>query len=106
MVKGAGSGDHVSSPTYTISNIYKTKDFDIHHFDFYRLPEAGLIEHELKEKLEDPKDVVIVEWSDVVTHVLPEQKVTISIKTISEDDRAITFSRPEALNYVSQGITN
>ena len=59
LAKGAGSKDHVSSPTYKISNVYKAPDFDIYHFDFYRLPEAGLIEHELAD-IKDQDDAVIV----------------------------------------------
>src|SRR3989344_5721785 len=53
LAKGMGSRDHVSSPTFTICNTYKVKSKSSHaaqelwHFDFYRLHEAGLIEHEL-----------------------------------------------------------
>lgn len=103
IAKGAGSEDHVSSPTFTISNIYKTKNYPIYHFDFYRLHEAGLIEHELQDALDD-KAVVIVEWSDVVKHVLPEGRVTINIKSSGDESRTFEISYPESLSYVVEAL--
>lgn len=104
LVKGSGSEDHVSSPTFTISNIYKTKNLTIHHFDFYRLHEAGLIEHELQEVLEDKKTVVVIEWSDVVKHTLPKERVTIHIKTTSEEGREFTINYPTSLSYLVEDL--
>lgn len=104
LVSGAGSDDHVSSPTFTISNIYKTKNFEIHHFDFYRLPDAGLMEHEVAETINDKHSVVIVEWSDVVKHVLPEERVTIEIAVTSENNRKFTISYPASMKYVVEEL--
>lgn len=100
VVHGAGSNDHVSSPTFTISNIYKTKNVTINHFDFYRLSEPGLIEYDLEDVLADAKNVVIVEWSDVIKHVLPEERLTIHIKSSGENEREFTFTYPESLHYL------
>lgn len=105
IVKGTGSTDHVSSPTFTISNRYHAPQFQVHHFDFYRLHEAGLIEHELKEVLDGPNDVVIVEWSDVVKHVLPKDRLQIHIRTTGEHERTISFACPKKLDYLLKGIT-
>lgn len=103
VAKGAGSADHVSSPTYTISNIYKTNNVSIHHFDFYRLSEAGLIEHELQDALDD-RAVVIVEWSDVLKHVLPKERLTIHIYNEGGDKRKLEFHYPESLDYLVTGL--
>jgi tRNA threonylcarbamoyladenosine biosynthesis protein TsaE len=69
VAKGAGSKDRVSSPTFTVSKVYEASNFDIHHFDFYRLEEAGLLAHELADYIGDPKSVVIIEWGKIVEHV-------------------------------------
>lgn len=103
LVEGAGSGDHVSSPTFTISNIYKTKKFDIHHFDFYRLDDAGIMEHELHDALE-PTNVVIVEWSDVAKHVLPDKRITVSIKSLGDDERKLEIKYSKSYEYVVKGL--
>ena len=100
LAKGAGSKDHVSSPTYKISNVYEAPDFDIYHFDFYRLPEAGLIEHELVDIKDQDDAVIVVEWSNVVAHALPKDRITITIKVESNESRILTIEYPKALGYV------
>ena len=100
LAKGAGSKSLVSSPTFTISNVYSAKNLEIHHFDFYRLIEAGLMEHELEDVLDDPKNVVVIEWSDVVKHVLPDNRLSITFITTSESDRQIKLCYPKSLAYL------
>lgn len=104
LAKGAGSKDHVSSPTFTISKIYNAPKFQIAHFDFYRLQEAGLIEHEIQEAISNPEAVVVIEWSDVVQHVLPEERLTITITKTSDDGRAFMFNHPEKYAYLTEGL--
>lgn len=104
LAAGAGSEDVVSSPTFTISKVYETGSFDIHHFDFYRLPDAGLIAHELEDLLGDPSVVVVVEWADVVSHILPESTVTIAIEKTGETSRSMSITAPEHLSYLLEGI--
>lgn len=100
LARGAGSSDHVSSPTFTVSKLYKTPHFDIHHFDFYRLQEAGLMEHELHDLLNDPKVVVVVEWGEVVAHVLPSKRLTIDIIQSEIETRDITITYDKKLSYL------
>jgi tRNA threonylcarbamoyladenosine biosynthesis protein TsaE len=104
LVRAVGSSDHVSSPTFTISNLYKTKKCDIHHIDLYRLHEAGLIEHELRDILTDKNVVVVVEWSDVVKHVLPEERLSIHIQTTGDETRELELSYPESLQYLMKNL--
>jgi tRNA threonylcarbamoyladenosine biosynthesis protein TsaE len=100
LARGAGSSDHVASPTFTISREYKTDQFTIHHFDFYRLHEAGIVADEMHELVGDPHAVVVVEWSDIVQHVLSVDHLKIEIKQTGEEEREFTISYPESLEYV------
>lgn len=104
LVRGAGSASHVSSPTYKINNVYHAPKFDIMHYDFYRLSEAGLMRHELAEVLEDPHTVIVVEWSDVLQDVLPKERLVISIKSVDENTRTIEINCPKNLNYLMDGV--
>jgi tRNA threonylcarbamoyladenosine biosynthesis protein TsaE len=104
LAAGFGSSDHVSSPTFTISKIYKNGPKELHHFDFYRLPEAGLIAHELEEVINDPSCTVVVEWAQVVSQVLPTQRLSITFSKTSEESRQLTFNYPAALGYLLVGI--
>ena len=100
IARGAGSSDVVGSPTFMLSKVYKAIKYNIYHFDFYRLSEAGVMEHELHEVLESPQAVVIVEWGEVVQHVLPDNRLTIHIDKTSDNSRQITCTFPEELGYL------
>lgn len=104
LVHGADSKDHVASPTFTICNVYKAPKFSICHFDFYRLNEAGLIEHELHETVDFNKDVTIIEWSDIVAHVLPQKRLIIKIHSSGEEKRKLEITCPDSLLYLIDNI--
>lgn len=100
LVRGAGSVSHVASPTFTISKVYKASSFDIHHFDFYRLSEAGLMEHELHDLIGDPSVVIVVEWGNIVQHVLPEKRLSIEIVQTDSEGRDIHVQYPSSFSYI------
>lgn len=93
LAKGAGSQDRVSSPTFTLSRVYKTKDFEIYHFDFYRLDDPGILKDQLAEAVQ-AKSVVVVEWAGIVKDVLPKERITIEFKPTanSPDEREVAFT--------------
>ena len=103
LARGAGSRDHVASPTFTVVREYRTGRLTIHHFDFYRLPDAGVLGSELHELLQDPHAVVAVEWSDIVRHVLPARRLTIDIRQTPEGARELACRFPSALSYLIEG---
>jgi tRNA threonylcarbamoyladenosine biosynthesis protein TsaE len=96
LVRGAGSKNNVASPTFTLSRIYKAKNFDIHHYDFYRLDDPGILADQLAEAIAG-KDVIAVEWADVVKDILPKNHLAIEFAptAASPDERLITFHYPE-----------
>jgi tRNA threonylcarbamoyladenosine biosynthesis protein TsaE len=100
LARGIGSHDQVASPTFTISRVYDAGELTLHHFDFYRLGEPGIMTAELAELIADPKAVVAVEWSDIVQHVLPENRITITITFTGDTSRRIEVSYPPKLAYL------
>lgn len=105
LARGMGSVDKVASPTFTLSREYYSQDLTLYHFDFYRLGEAGVMQHELQEAIHDPSGVVVIEWADVVAGVLPHERMSITIKTTGETTRDLTFSYPEKLHYLLSELT-
>lgn len=105
IARGAGSVNQVASPTFTVSKLYDAGQLHIHHFDFYRLAEAGIMSQELAELLEDPTNIIIVEWSDVVQSVLPADRLTIAIQRIKsgEDHRRFVVTYPSSMAYITEG---
>lgn len=103
LARGMGSKDQVSSPSFTISNIYKGPKLTLYHFDFYRLDEPGIMRDELAEVLADRQAVTAIEWADIVEDVLPAERLTIHIKVSGENSREFSFSYPPSLAYLVSG---
>lgn len=104
LAQGAGSKDEVNSPTFTISKVYKCPKFDIHHFDFYRLDNPGVMKFEIKELLHDKKAVLIIEWAKAVTKVLPKARIKVTIENKGETERLIKINCPKKLAYLTQDL--
>jgi tRNA threonylcarbamoyladenosine biosynthesis protein TsaE len=104
ILDGLGSADMVASPTFTISKIYTAGDLNIHHFDFYRLNDAGIIANELSEVAEDPNNIVIIEWADIIQDILPGKTINIALDYDSEVTRQISFNLPKDYEYIIKGI--
>ena len=102
LARGAGTDDHVASPTFTVSKLYQAGQLHIHHFDFYRLTDGGGISEELAELLQDPSNVIVMEWPEVVQTVLPAERVKIILERqkSGEDDRRLTVEAAPALAYL------
>ena len=94
LVKALGSSDEVASPSFTVSRQYKLpNENEVHHFDFYRLTDPGIMTAEIKESIDDERVVVVIEWGDIVENVLPEARIVVELKVIGEDSREINVSR-------------
>jgi tRNA threonylcarbamoyladenosine biosynthesis protein TsaE len=100
LARGMGSQDHVSSPTFKISNIYKASKLELHHFDFYRLGEAGIVADELEEIVSNPHVVVVIEWGSIVQNVLPKNRLTITFISSGQNSRTIDLNYSKRLDYL------
>jgi tRNA threonylcarbamoyladenosine biosynthesis protein TsaE len=104
LAAGVDSKDAVASPTFTISREYTGGRLHLYHFDFYRLGEAGIVADEIAEVVGDPEGVVIVEWAEVVQHVLPEERLHITITASNEQQREFTIQFPDSLAYLMENM--
>lgn len=106
LVKGMGEGlrvdDDVQSPSFTISRVYAARDgLELHHYDFYRLSDAGVMSFELAESVTDSKAITIVEWADTVQDVLPPERCRIDIAYTPDGvGRKLTLTVPDTLAYL------
>lgn len=104
MVRGMASADAVASPTFTISRIYHAGKLEVHHFDFYRLSEPGLIAAELAEATSDPHIVTVIEWADIVQDVLPKERLRVTIRHTPAGTRQLIFHAPRPLHYLIEAL--
>lgn len=104
LVAGLASPDMVMSPTFTVSREYSGGRLHVYHFDFYRLPDPGIIAEQVSEVAQDPDAVVVVEWADVVRHVLPEDRIVVHIGALSDFHRTFRVVCPEQRAYILKDI--
>lgn len=105
LARGFGSSDNVASPSFTISYVYTRDDGkQLHHYDFYRLDDPGVVGIELSESVGDDSVLTVIEWADIVEDELPERRLTVKIKSLGETKRQFTFRYPEGMNYLFADI--
>lgn len=107
IAKGIGFSDDVMSPTFIVGAVYEVDGgLTLHHYDFYRINEPGIMREQLSEALSDDKSVIAVEWSGIVKDVLPRNTVKIAISNdpIDENRRHFEFRLSEATGYLRRGI--
>lgn len=85
----------VKSPTYTYYRLYKGKNKDIYHFDYYRLAQLDeIIEHELFEIIENKNTIALIEWPEKVESLLPKGTFVVDFSYGEKnDERIINFSK-------------
>jgi len=86
--------DEVTSPSFTLVNLYRTEKFDVYHIDFWRLDTVENVAAAvgLYEILEDETAVVIAEWSERLKEEFSNKIIRISIKGDGDDARKITIN--------------
>lgn len=90
IAAGLGITEPVQSPTFTISRVYAARDgLTLHHYDFYRLGEAGIMSEDISEVMQQSGAVTVVEWAGAVDDVLPVDRVQVSITATGETERHV-----------------
>ncbi|MBX3291754.1 MAG: tRNA (adenosine(37)-N6)-threonylcarbamoyltransferase complex ATPase subunit type 1 TsaE [Acidobacteria bacterium] len=97
FTKGVLSGlgydvDEVSSPSFTLVNLYETEKFDVHHIDLWRLESGAAEAVGLEEILENDDAVVIIEWAEKLGPSDPmRQVIDITISGDGDDPRTVSI---------------
>ena len=89
LARGLGSKDMVTSPTFSLMQIYDGDLMPIYHIDGYRLEDE---EAAYMSGLEDAfigDGVAIVEWGDIVRSLYDGTVIEVEIKKINETEREI-----------------
>ena len=90
--------DEVTSPSFSLVNLYKTNNLDVYHIDLWRI-DGGQDAAEavgLDEILEENNTVVLIEWADRLgTTAFPNRTISINLEGDGDDPRKITVSMPE-----------
>lgn len=79
FAEGLGITEPVTSPTFTIIREYYGGRLPLFHFDVYRISDADEMYAIGYEEYFDGEGVCLVEWSDLITELIPEDAVRIRI---------------------------
>lgn len=92
LVKALGSEDRVSSPTFSLVNVYQSPKGTINHFDFYRLEEPEEALDIGFEEYLDGNDWNLIEWPQIIAHYVRDSHHIIEISNLGKSERMLKLS--------------
>ena len=94
LVRGLGGDPRaVSSPTFVLLNVYPGGRLTVYHLDAYRVGGADDFEAIGFSELLEQGGVVVVEWAERVSSLLPADRIDITIEHIGDERRRLTIRR-------------
>ncbi len=93
MMRVLGMDDEASSPTFAIVNEYHSSKTGqtVYHFDFYRLESpAEALEIGIEDYWESGS-LCIMEWTENIEAILPDDTLTVEIRELDDHSREITI---------------
>ena len=94
MAKGLDIHEPISSPTFTIVQVYDEGRMPFYHFDVYRIGDISEMDEIGYEDYIYGEGVSLIEWANLIEEILPEERVSIIIEKDLEkgfDYRKITI---------------
>ena len=80
LAKGLGIDEPVSSPTFTIVQIYDEGRIPFYHFDVYRIGDVEEMDEIGYEDYIYGEGVSLIEWANLIEEILPEHYTEIKIR--------------------------
>lgn len=79
LAKGLNINDDISSPTFTIVQIYDDGRLPLYHFDVYRIEDEDEMYEIGYEDYFYGEGVTLIEWADNIKDLIPEKHTRITI---------------------------
>ncbi|MBZ1356632.1 MAG: tRNA (adenosine(37)-N6)-threonylcarbamoyltransferase complex ATPase subunit type 1 TsaE [Candidatus Nealsonbacteria bacterium] len=94
FIKELGIKEKALSPTFVIFRRFEISNNDnfknFYHFDVYRIKDPKeLISLGFSDIINDPQNIVLIEWVDVVKELVPEKSIVVSFEFIDKNKREI-----------------
>ena len=89
FAKALGINDDITSPTFNIIKEYLDGEMELYHMDVYRVEDnyesVGIEDYFNRE------GVVIIEWAEMISDILPEERLDVNISICGENTRVLTL---------------
>ncbi|MDD6272487.1 MAG: tRNA (adenosine(37)-N6)-threonylcarbamoyltransferase complex ATPase subunit type 1 TsaE [bacterium] len=96
FAKSLGLEETITSPTFNIVKEYTSGEMPLYHMDVYRLEDGD--ESIGFNDYFNSDGVSIIEWSELINDILPEERLDIKFKVIDENTRIIKLT-PHGSKY-------
>lgn len=80
VAAGLGITEHVSSPTFTIVQIYEKGRLPFYHFDVYRIGDIEEMEEIGYEDYFYGNGICMIEWAELIRELIPADAINITIE--------------------------
>ncbi len=80
FAKGLGIHEAVSSPTFTIVQVYEGGRLPFYHFDVYRIADIDEMEEIGYEDCFYGDGVCLIEWAELIEELLPKDRTKVTIR--------------------------
>lgn len=91
FAKGLGIEEPVSSPTFTIVQVYEEGRLPFYHFDVYRIGDVEEMDEIGYEDYIMGEGVCLIEWANLIEEILPQKWTEIVIE--KDLDQGFEFRR-------------
>ena len=77
--EGLGIEEPISSPTFTILQVYEEGRIPLYHFDVYRIADIEEMEEIGYEDYFYGEGVCLIEWAKQIQEILPDRTIQVTI---------------------------
>lgn len=99
LAQGLEIEEPVSSPTFTIIQVYEEGRLPFYHFDVYRISDISEMDEIGYDDYVYGEGVTLIEWANLIEEILPQERISITIEKDLEqgfDYRRIRIEEREA----------
>lgn len=103
LAKGLEVKEPISSPTFTIVQVYESGRLPFYHFDVYRIGDIEEMEEIGYDDYFFGQGVCMIEWANLIEELLPEKYIEVTIEKDLEKDfdyRRITITGLEGVEKI------
>lgn len=97
LASGLGIEEPVSSPTFTIVQVYEDGRLPFYHFDVYRIGDVEEMDEVGYEDYVYGNGVSLIEWANLIEEILPEHYTEIRIE--KDLEKGFDYRRIEICEY-------